>query len=99
MARRTTAATLDFDLGDLGRVQRKLSLDAFAADDPPHHEHLARARAAAGDHHAVEDLNAFLLTFENSGVHVDRVANLEVGNLGLQAALFDQFQGLLTHDS
>ena len=56
-----------------------------------------RARAAAGDHHAVENLDPLLLAFQNPRVHVDRVADLELGNLGLQAALFDQFQDLLAH--
>src|SRR5258707_9580863 len=48
------APPLDLDLGDLGRVQRKFPLDAFAAHNPPHDERLARARSCPGDDHAIE---------------------------------------------
>src|SRR5262245_28829363 len=43
------AAALHFDLGDARGVDRELSLDALAGDDPADGEHLAGTRAALGD--------------------------------------------------
>ena len=78
-------------------MQRKLPLHAFARDDPAHGEHLAAARPAAGDDHAVEDLDAFLLSFEDARVNVDGVADGECVWLGLEARGFDMGKDLLAH--
>src|SRR6478752_742298 len=71
------AAALDFDLGDFGRVQRKLALDAFAGNNATHREHLAAAAAGTGDHRTAEDLNALIFAFKNSRMHIDRIADCE----------------------
>src|SRR5690606_34971910 len=68
-----------------------------ALDDTADGEHFATARTAAGNDHAVEDLNSLFLTFENSSVNVDGVADLELRHFGLQRAFFDKLKGLLTH--
>src|SRR5436305_9852800 len=91
------ATALDVDLGDLRRVQRELSLDAFARDDPTDGEHLAAAAARATDDGATEDLNSLILAFENSRMHIDGVANRDFWRLGLQARFFDQYQNVLAH--
>ena len=72
------AGALHLDLGDLRRVQREDALDAFALDDAADGEHLAHALAAAGDHHAAEDLDALLLAFQDALVDVHLVADLEL---------------------
>ena len=79
----------DFDLGDLGRVQRKLPLDAFAAHDPPHDERLRVPDPARA---MTTPLKIWMRSFSPSRirrVYVDGVANLELGHLGLEAALFN----------
>ena len=48
------------------------------------------AGAGPGDHQAVENLDAFLLAFENAAVDVDGVADLELRDFRLQAGLLDQ---------
>ena len=66
-------------LATLGECSGNLRFHPFALHDAANGEHLAAARAAAGDHHAVENLDALFLAFENPGVDVDRVADLELG--------------------
>ena len=84
------AGPFDLDLGDPRRVDGKLAFHARALDDPADGEHLAAARSASGDHHSGEQLDAFLLAFENSAMHVDRVANLEFWPLVFDAGLLGQ---------
>ena len=86
------AAALHDDLADLGRVDREFTLHAFALHDAADGERLAAAAAGTGDDHAGVDLHAFLLTFENAAVNVDRVADLELGNLFFEARLLDNAQ-------
>src|SRR4051794_13550654 len=88
------AAAHDVDLVDLRRMQRELALHAFVRDHAPDGEHLAAARAAASDYDACENLNAFLVAFEDFRVHVDRVADGELGNHSLKRWLFDEFENL-----
>src|SRR5262249_49072480 len=91
------AGALDLDLGDPRRVERELALDPLPLHDAADGERLTQARAGAGDHHAVEYLDALFLAFENSRVHVHRVADGEVLDLRFEATLFDEGQCLLTH--
>ena len=90
LARRTTPVRLTSILAIFGECSGNLR----STPSPPTIRRTMnisrRARAAAGDHHAVENLDALLLAFQNSRVHVDRVADLELGDFGLQAALFDR---------
>ena len=98
MARRTTPLRLTSILAIRGEWSGNLrstpSLATIAADG----EHLAGAGAAAGDHDAGEDLDAFFVAFQDLRVHVDRVADAELGNFGLEARLLDHFENLLAHD-
>src|SRR5262249_24613294 len=90
-------APLDFDLRDAGRMDRKLSLHSFVQHNPPHGERLAAPRAAPGDDHTGKNLNALFVAFKDFCVDVDGVADIEVGDLWLEARLFDQFEYLLAH--
>jgi len=96
------AGALHLDLGNLRRVQRERSLDAFAADQATNGEHLAHAFALAGDDDAGEDLHALFFAFENLLVDFDGVADFELGHVGLEAGrlhVCDQgiFHGVLLH--
>ncbi len=71
-------------------MERKLSFHAFVGHDPTHGEHFPAAGAAAGNHDAREDLDPLFVAFEDLRMHVDRIADLEGGDLRLEARLFDQ---------
>src|SRR5690606_31103618 len=75
------AAAHHLDLVEGGRQQREDPLDADAAGDLPDGEGLARAAAPAGDHHALEDLDALLLSLFHPHVDADRVSWREFGLL------------------
>ena len=83
------AAAFDFDLGDPGRMNRELALDALVGHDPTDRERLAAAGAGAGDHRAGEDLDPLLVAFQNLGVHVHDVADVEIGDFRLETRLFN----------
>ena len=55
--------------------------------------------ARPGDHHAVEDLDAFLLAFENPDVDIDRVADLELGQPTLSCWSVRPAHQAILHDS
>src|SRR4051794_1504343 len=61
------AGPLHFHLGDARRMQRELALHAFTLHNPPDRERLPCPAAGAGNHHAVEDLNALLVAFQDPG--------------------------------
>src|SRR5204863_4669904 len=79
----------NLELGDLGRMDRKAAFDSLTGDDAANGEQLARPRAAAGDDHAVENLDALFVPLENAGMNVDGVANGEGEWFGPQAGGFD----------
>src|SRR5262249_51641413 len=66
------AGALHLDLGDARRVQREDALHALALHDPADSERLAQPLALAGDHHALEDLDALLAALQDALMHVDR---------------------------
>ena len=78
-------------------MKRELPLHAFAGDDAADGEHLLRARTAASDHDAGENLNPLLFAFKNLRVNVDGVADFELRNVltFLEAALFDESENLV----
>jgi len=92
------AATLYFQLGNLRRMEWEFALDAFAGDDSPDSEHLAEAAAASGDHRAAEDLDSLVLAFQDAGVDIDRVADIELRRLGGELLLLDQLSAVLLFD-
>ena len=77
---------------DARRVQQIGALDAdIVAGDAAHGEARIRAALAQADHHALEDLDAFAVAFDDALVHAHRVARLQRRNLriGLQAFSID----------
>src|SRR5262249_39147417 len=60
-------------------------------------EHLAHALAAAGNDHAVEDLDAFLLPFQDALVDIDGVADLELRNLFFKRGFLHQGNQSILH--
>jgi hypothetical protein len=91
------ASAFDFDFVYLGRMQRELSFDTFSRDDAPNDEHLSGSTAASGDNRTAEDLDTFLVAFQNLGMNVDRIPDIELGRIGLQRGLFDQADNVLAH--
>src|SRR4051812_617235 len=63
--------SLHVNLGNLGRVKGEYSFHALALNDAPDCEHGPQSFSALGNHHAAENLNAFLLPFQNALVHFD----------------------------
>ena len=78
-------------------MEGELPFDPFAVDDTADGEHFARAAAALGDHAAVEDLDTFFSPFEDFAMDVDRVTDLELGDVFFQSERIDFFQKFLRH--
>src|ERR1700751_3447303 len=76
------AAPEDFDRVDHRRIDGENALHALAIGDLPHREVLVEAIAAARDAHAFIRLNAGALAFRDLHVDDDRVAGLELRDLG-----------------
>src|ERR1035437_1994169 len=74
------AAAHDGDLGEHRRVHREDALDAHTVRDLADRERLGDAGAATRDAHALEGLQALLLTFLDAYVDAQRVAGAEGGN-------------------
>src|SRR5579864_2422116 len=90
------AAPDHLDAAERRRVQREDALDADAARDLPHGEGLASAAAAPADDHALEDLDAFLVTLDDPHVDAHRVAGAELGLFLVNVKTFHLLQ--LIHD-
>ena len=78
-------------------MEREDPLDADAARDLAHGEGLARAAAAAGDDHALEDLDPLLVALVHPHVDADRVARRGTRACSPQIGALDLIQ--LVHDS
>jgi len=91
-------STLDFDLFDFWRVERKLTLNTFASHNTTNHEHFARPGPAASDDGAAENLDPFFVAFLDLGVNVDRVTDPKFVNLFLEEGTLDRLEDLLAHD-
>ena len=61
-------------------MERENSLDAFVVHDAADGEGLVDPPALAHDDGAGEDLDAFFFAFDDPGVHVDGVADIELGD-------------------
>ena len=78
-------------------MQREHALDAFAVADAPHGERLVQPAAAPADHHAGENLNAFLVAFHDFGVDAHRVADVEFRFVFAKLFRFEFFLQCLVH--
>ncbi len=72
-----TAGFGHFDLGHFRAVEGENTLNTFAVGDLANGESLVQAAAFAGDDDAGENLDTFLVTFDDSGVNFDGVADIE----------------------
>jgi len=87
----------DLDFGDLRGVEGEGPLDAFVGDDAADDDRLVDGRALDGDDDAGEDLDTFLVAFDDADVDVDVVADGDVGKVGLHVPLFDLFDDRVSH--
>jgi hypothetical protein len=69
----------DLELGDRRRVERERALHTHAERDLADRERLAEAAARAPDHHALEDLHALPIAFDDAGMDLDGVTRSELG--------------------
>src|SRR5258706_2641380 len=92
------AMTFYLDTIDRRRIQREHALHADTARDLAHGEHLARATPLAGDHDALEDLDALFVAFLDLHMDLDRVARVEIRKVGPHFARLDQFHQISCHD-
>jgi hypothetical protein len=65
------------------RMQREFSFHALASHDPADRKHLSTTTTTPSDDRSRENLDAFLLTFENLGVDFYQVPNFKFGNFRL----------------
>src|SRR6185503_10997568 len=75
------AAAHDLDVGQHRAVEREDALDADAVGDLADREGRAHAGSTLGDAHALERLNALLLTLLHADVHAQRVTGTEGGKV------------------
>ena len=71
------AAANDVDVVDDRGMEREYSLNADAEAYLSNRDRFAGSAVFAGDHDAFKDLQAFLISFLNSYVHLDGVARLK----------------------
>ena len=83
------AATLDRDIRDARAVQRERTLDTFTSNNAANLDGAADAAAVERDDGAREQLHAFLIAFLDQVVHVDGVADPEVGERGFHVLEFE----------
>jgi hypothetical protein len=75
----------DIQLGDFGRVHRENSLYTFTGYDATNGEVFTGSAAATGNHNTSKNLDAFLVTFLDTGMHVDGIADFELKRLFTKA--------------
>jgi hypothetical protein len=81
-------------------MQGKDPLDANTThSDFPNRERLVDAETATLDHHTLEQLGPLLLTFNNSNVHADRIAGIELRHLGFELTLSQRLQQSIHDDT
>jgi len=73
-------------------VEREHAFDAFAVADAAHGESLIETAAALAHDNARENLDAFLVAFDDLGVHFHRVADGEFCVVFTKLFRFNFFQ-------
>jgi hypothetical protein len=84
----------DLELGDGRRVERERALDTHAEGDLAHGERFAEPTARAPDHHALEDLHALPVAFDDAGMNLDGVTRSELRKPFAQVRLLDEIGGV-----
>src|SRR5690606_14469604 len=72
-------------------------LHADPVGDLPHGERGPKAGLLHAEHHAFEDLHALLVALADPGVHPDRVAGVEVGNVVAELVALHGFDDGVAH--
>ena len=83
------AATRGLYVNHIRRMNQKPSLHTLVRDNSSNQEGFVDARATPGYDHPRENLDAYLLALFDAAVDVDRVANVKLGQAGLQMGLLD----------
>src|SRR5262249_35028091 len=90
-------AALHGHLRDERRMQREDSLDAFVVHDAANGERLVDPAALAHDDGAAEDLDAFLVAFDDSRRDVNGITDAKLRDVLLQVRLLDGFDDTVGH--
>lgn len=94
---RTTsiATTNNLELRDQRRVDRPSLLDPDFTNHATNSDVLINATALAKDYRALINLNAFLLAFDDTDMHIDGVADIKAGNIRLECVIVNRFDDVL----
>src|SRR6185503_1038418 len=82
------------DVGDHGAVEREDALDTDAVGDLSDREAFADAATATRDAHALERLNALLVSFLDADVHAERVAGTKGRHVAAQPGFLSFDEGV-----
>ena len=88
-----------FQLFDFWRVERENTFDAFVIHNAADGERLVDAVPFFHDHGAGENLDTFLVPFDNSLVDIDNVADIELRRGGLEMLALDMGHEWVLHTS
>jgi hypothetical protein len=91
------AMALDFNLVHARRMQREDAFHAFAVADAAYRERLVQAGAAFADDHTRENLDAFLVAFDDFGVDFDGITDVELGVIFAKLFRFNFLLQYLVH--
>jgi len=84
--------TNNFDLGDARRIEGKDSFDPLIGDDSPNGDGLVDSATSPGDEHTLEDLDTFLVAFDDSYMNINGVADGYHGEIGFELIGYDFFE-------
>src|ERR1700732_4655613 len=70
-------------------MQRENPLDAFAVGNAAHGERFVYPASFPANNDSGENLNAFLVAFDDAGVNMDAIADGEFGLIGAMLLFFD----------
>ena len=84
----------NLNLGNLGGVDGEGAFHAFAVGNLTNGESLVDAGATLGNDDALEDLHAFLATFNHAAVHLHGVANVEGRHVVLHLLFSDSVENV-----
>lgn len=85
----------NLDLRDLRRVEWEDTLHALVCNDAADGDRFAHAATLTRDKHALEYLDTLLIAFDDAAVHVDRVTDIEEGEIALEVLSVDALDDAL----
>ena len=84
-----------FHFCDSRRVQRKYPLDALAVRDAANGKSFVEAATFPADHYARKDLNSFLISFDDAGMHAHAIANRKCFGIAFLLFFLDGIDDLI----